>query len=77
MGFGLGSRSYYAEFDGWVFQFEDKRTRDLLVKGGNKIRAVDADKVSYMGRVGIPHLCTVYQKPKKLPKKLKRMAEHE
>lgn len=66
MGFGLGSRSFYAEFDGWVFQFEDKKTRDLLVKGGNKIKAIDADKVSYIGRVGIPRLVTCYPKPKRL-----------
>ena len=68
MGFGLGSRSYYAEFDGWVFQFEDKWTRDLIVKGGHKIRATDADKVSYIGRCGIPRLCSVYPKPKRLKK---------
>ena len=66
MGFGLGSRSFYAEFNGWVFQFEDKRTRDIMVKGGNKIKAVDADKVSYMGRVEIPRLVTVHPKPKRL-----------
>lgn len=68
MGFGLGSRSFYAEFDGWVFQFADKRTRDLLVKGGRKISAVEADKVSYQGRADIPHLVSCYPKPKKLPK---------
>ena len=70
MGFGLGSKNYYAEFGGWVFQFEDKATRDLLVKGGTKITAVEADKVSYMGRVCIPHLISVYPKPKKLRKGL-------
>lgn len=68
MGFGLGSRSYYAEFDGWVYRFEDKRTRDLLVKGGRKISAKEADGVSYMGRCGIPHLISIYPKPKRLRK---------
>lgn len=66
MGFGLGSRSFYAEFDGWVFQFDDKRTRDLLVKGGRKITALEADEASYMGRVRMPLLCSKYPKPKKL-----------
>ena len=68
MGFGMGSRSYYASFGGWVFQFEDKRTRDLLVKGGRAISAKEADGVSYIGRCGIPRLCSVYPKPKKLKK---------
>lgn len=66
MGFGIGSRSFYAEFGGWVFQCEDKRTRDLLVKGGRKISAAEADKVSYQGRVGIPRPVSRYPKPKKL-----------
>lgn len=71
MGFGLGSRSYYAEFDGWVVQFEDKHIRDVVVKGGSKITASEAYSVSYMARCSIPRLCTSYQKPKRLKKAIK------
>ena len=66
MGFGLGSRAYYAEFNGWVFCFESKRDRDLMVKGGRAISATEADEVSYMGKVYCPELCTVHRKPKRL-----------
>ena len=66
MGFGLGSKSYYAEFGGYVYQFEDKRTRDLMCKGGNPISAALADRVCYTGRVTIPHLTSCEHKPKKL-----------
>lgn len=65
MGIGLGTRSFYAVFGGYVFQFESKRTRDTFCKGGFPITATEADEVSYIGRVYDPKMVSVYPKPKK------------
>lgn len=65
MGIGLGTRSFYAVFGDYVFQFESKRTRDTFCKGGFPITATEANEVSYIGRVYDPKMMSVYPRSKK------------
>ena len=65
MGIGLATRSFYAVFGEYVFQFESKRTRDAFCKGGFPITVVQADEVSYIGRVYDPKMVSIRPKPKK------------
>lgn len=49
MGFGLGSRCFYASYNDIIFKFEDKRDRDYFLNHGAKY--ISAKEVYSSGRI--------------------------